>query len=138
MKNYTTTIQAHKSKAEIELLLARNGAGKIMTEYDSKGNPITLKFCLVHQGKELCYSLPCRVDGIHSFLQAKKEAKFKTWNHALNVGWRILKDWVEIQISLIESEMADIEEVFLPYLLVASDATLYDRFIDDSQKLLNS
>ena len=44
---------------------------------------------------------------------------------AERTAWRIVKEWVVAQMALIETEMVDMEEVFLPYML-AGDRTLYD------------
>ena len=41
------------------------------------------------------------------------------WNdmeQARRTGWRILKDWVDSQIALMEIELVRIHEVFLPYM----------------------
>jgi hypothetical protein len=50
--------------------------------------------------------------------------------HCLNVGWRIVKNWIESQTALIEIEMAQIAEVFMPYLVIN------DRGETLSQKIL--
>lgn len=51
-------------------------------------------------------------------------AKIK--KQAAMTAWRILKDWVAAQLAIIETEMVVIEQVFLPYLLLDKDTTLYD------------
>ena len=51
---------------------------------------------------------------------------YKKDGQPARVAWRILKDWVEAQMAIIEAEMASIEEVFLPYLL-RGDHTLYQE-----------
>ncbi len=35
-------------------------------------------------------------------------------------------DWVRAQLAIIETEMVSIEEVFLPYLLMKDDKTLFE------------
>ena len=37
-----------------------------------------------------------------------------------------MKDWIEAQLAIVEAEMVDIEEVFLPYALNELDQTLYE------------
>lgn len=33
--------------------------------------------------------------------------------HARNVGWRILKDWIDLQMALVEVKMRKLEQIFL-------------------------
>ena len=40
------------------------------------------------------------------------------------VAWRILKDWIEVQLALLDTGMVELEEISLPYLL-QGDQTLY-------------
>ena len=50
---------------------------------------------------------------------------------ARRVAWRILKDWIEAQIALLESGMVEMEEIFLPYMLAGpGDRTLYKALVD--------
>lgn len=44
------------------------------------------------------------------------------------VAWRIVKDWVEAQMALIESGLAELPEVFLPYAVKPDGRTVYDEF----------
>ena len=43
------------------------------------------------------------------------------------VAWRICKTWLEAQITLINLEQAKIEEVFLPYLVMPNNNTLFEE-----------
>ena len=45
---------------------------------------------------------------------------------AQKVAWRIIKDWVEAQMAIVEAQMADVAEVFLPY---AVTNTGYDELL---------
>ena len=38
-------------------------------------------------------------------------------DQARRTAWRILKDWVQAQMALLETNMVDMEEIFLPYML---------------------
>ena len=52
---------------------------------------------------------------------------------AERVAWRVLKDWLEAQLALIEAGVADMAEVMLPYLHVAPGVTLYRAYLDNEQ-----
>ena len=46
IKNYTTKIDVFESLGEIQGALARNGARKIMVDYDDRGRPVGITFGL--------------------------------------------------------------------------------------------
>src|SRR5438552_18436509 len=43
---------------------------------------------------------------------------------AVRVEWRIVKDWVEAQLALIETRMVTAQQVFLPYAIMRDGRTL--------------
>ncbi len=43
------------------------------------------------------------------------------------MAWRICKDWIEAQLAIVEAEMADMVEVFLPYAQTESGETVYEQ-----------
>lgn len=44
------------------------------------------------------------------------------------MAWRIVKDWVEAQMAILESEMVQMEEIFLPYMVSASGQTFFEAY----------
>ena len=54
---------------------------------------------------------------------------------AYHTAWRIIKDWVEAQLALLETEMVDFEEVFMPYILSGRE-TLYQALSEGRVKAL--
>jgi len=47
---------------------------------------------------------------------------------AHRVGWRIIKDWLDAQLTILQIEMVKIQELFLPYVYDAqSDQTLFQK-----------
>ena len=67
----------------------------------------------------------------------KKNSGVKdTEEQAEKVAWRILKDWVDAQMALIEIEMVKMEEVFLPYTIIDNfGTTVYER-LEQTQLML--
>ena len=57
-----------------------------------------------------------------------------TWQQAERVAWRILKDWVEAQMALLDIEMVRFEEIFLPYIEVQGQ-TVFEK-LEEKQFLL--
>jgi hypothetical protein len=132
IKNYTTSVSSIKTIGEIQSLLARKGAAKIMTEYDKNGEANALCFILVINGGEFPFALPIRVEAIYKVLEGeRKKGKLPksllSQDQAKRIGWRILKDWVDSQLALVEIGMAQMEEVFMPYLYnPLTKKTLYE------------
>jgi len=52
---------------------------------------------------------------------------YQNKEQAVRTSWRIIKDWVEAQMALVESELADVSEVFLPYAITQNGSTLYEE-----------
>ena len=55
---------------------------------------------------------------------------FRTPAQALRVSWRIVKDWVEAQMAIVDTKMVTLDQVFLPYVIMPDGRTLYERVRD--------
>jgi hypothetical protein len=44
------------------------------------------------------------------------------------VAWRIIKDWVEAQMAILESQMVQMEEIFLPYMVNRQGQTFFEAY----------
>lgn len=132
IKNYTTEIDAVRTAGELSSLLAQKGARAIQIEYlaDSGGIPESLAFALDINGQRLMYKLPARAEGVLATLKRDRvEARYCNIAQARRIAWRILVDWVKAQIAIVDMGSADLQEVFLPYMIVASGETVYQRFL---------
>ncbi len=140
VKHYTTTIPAAKTIAEIHQLLSENGAQGIATEY-KEGRAITVFFKLAYQGKSLAFRLPAKPQEVYNALFKDKQGKdlyFEPrWQKSEKIAWRICKTWLEAQMTLVNLEQAKIQEVFLPYLVVGENKTLYEH-MEQAQFMLPS
>lgn len=126
--NYTTTIESEKSIMEIQKCLVKHGANKIVTDYEN-GIPKAVTFCLNIQETLVAFSLPANTRGVLKAMEKDKNVpKSKcTEEQAQRVAWRIVKDWVEAQMAIVEAQMADMAEVFLPYSITKNGTTLYNE-----------
>jgi len=136
--NYTTTVAFDKTIGEINGILAKRGARKIVTDYDEQGNPIALTFSMSIQAKPVFYSMPCNWDGVLRAMQkdSKVPGKFCNKEQALRVSWRIIKDWIDAQMAIIDAQLAKVEEVFLPYAITKSGDTLFKHIESGKSNLL--
>lgn len=125
IKNFSTSIPAEKTIAEIEVMLAKHKAKKIMKEFDDKGLVTRLSFTIDTENGEMPVKLPMNKAGlmdVFKFQVHQKKLPRKFWGsewseeQAMRVGWRIIKDWLDAQLSLLDIEMVKISEIFLPYI----------------------
>lgn len=123
LKNYTTKIPALQTVGEIQAILAAHGAKKILIDFD-EGHVVGINFFIDTSLGMRAFSLPARVDGVAAAL-AKQGVKCDP-QHAEDVAWRILKDWIAAQMAFLESEQAALDEIFLPYMVNQNGTTLYE------------
>ena len=139
--NYTTTVDSFKTVSEIEYILMKHKAKSIMKNYD--GETITGLSFLIDTGlQQIPVRLPVKVDECLKVLKKEKRENPRkqikdTKEQAERVAWRILKDWVEAQMALLDIEMVRFEEIFLPYIEVNNGQTIYER-LREQQFLLES
>lgn len=133
--NYTTQINPFKTVTEIQQILVKHGAKKIMQDYDEKGAISAVCFLINTPLGEQGIRLPANIDAVDRVLQKQKVKGGR--EQAERVAWRIVKDWVEAQMAILESQMVTIDEVFLPYIMNADGQTIYQLF-QSKQLLLGS
>ena len=139
--NYSTKISAQMSAAEISGKLAYMGANSVQIVYDERRLPVGISFIIQVTGSFVEFRLPCRWQGVKRAIEKDKSIPrtFKTDEQALRVSWRIVKDWIEAQMAIIESQSAELAEVFLPYAVNPnSGMTLFQTFEESPTRLLNS
>ena len=138
--NYSTTVDAYKTVAEIEQMLVRHGAKSIMKSYE--GEDVTSLSFLIDTGNgNIPVKLPVRLDDVLQVLTEQKKAHPKanikaTREQANRVAWRILKDWIEVQMARLDMQMVKFEEIFLSYIETADGKTVYEK-LEEKHFLLN-
>ncbi len=125
IKNYTTKIDCYQSIGEIQGVLAKNGARKIMIDYDNTGLPVGIAFAIQTQQQIQAFILPANIDGVMSVF--KKQNLKADIEQVKRTAWRNVRDWIMAQMAFIESGNVQMDEIFLPYL---SDGkkTLYQAY----------
>lgn len=125
IKNYTTKIDCYQSIGEIQGVLAKNGARKIMIDYDNTGLPVGIAFAIQTQQQMQAFILPANIGGVMSVF--KKQNLKADIEQAKRTAWRNVRDWIMAQMAFIESGNVQMDEIFLPYL---SDGkkTLYQAY----------
>lgn len=137
--NYTTTIDPFKTVSEIQKILVKHGAKAIMNNYDSNGRITSLSFLINTINGERGIKLPVRLESVYQILKNQNKKgevsnKFVSEEQAERIAWRILKDWVESQMAILETEMVKLDQIFLPFMTTKTGETIYELY--ETRKLL--
>lgn len=124
--NYTTKVNTYTTLGEIQVQLVKHGAKKIMQDYDDQGHITALTFLINTPSGPRGVRLPANVDAVHKVLTRQKIKCDR--EQAERVAWRIVKDWVEAQMAILESEMVQMDEIFLPYMVNNNGQTLFEAY----------
>lgn len=136
--NYTTSVPVTRTIGHIQTLLVKAGARSIMSDYDAGGAPVGIAFIIDTAHGPRTYKLPVAADRVHAILQADPavHGQQTTLEHAARVAWRILKDWIEVQLAIIQAEMVTLDQVMLPYMQAeVSGRTVYELYRDQQLTL---
>lgn len=124
--NYTTKVDVYTTLGAIQGQLVKHGARKIMQDYDNHGRIAALTFLIDTPAGMRGIRLPANVDKVHTVLQRQKVKCDR--EQAERVAWRIVKDWVEAQMAILESEMVQMDEIFLPYMVNNDGQTFFEAY----------
>jgi hypothetical protein len=145
IKNYTSEVPAYISMGIIERSLVQAGATDISKKYeDGVCRAITFRM-LVNQ-VPLFFQLPAKVDACFKALwgsmtpRGQQQADRKKWmDQAERTAWKIVADWVQIQLTMIQLEQVESLQVFLAYVYdPANDRTFYDALKENNFKQLTN
>lgn len=134
--NYTTEIAPEKSIGEITTMLVRAKAQAILTEFDGAGNAKAISFKIGTQFGVMSFCLPCNIAAVALVMNAQAKARnipgkyLNDVTQARRVGWRIIRQWIEAQLALVEVGNVKLEQVFLPYAQNANGVTMYDALVE--------
>ena len=136
--NYTTEVSAAKTVAEIQQLLASKGALSVSIDYAGSGEATAVTFKLMVAGHPLWFKLPANPDAAFDAMYTAGDIpnRFKTREQAKRVCWRILKDWVEAQLAIVQLKQASLDRAFFQYALDESTGlTVYEHWIENQKRL---
>ena len=124
--NYTTKVDVYTTLGAIQGQLVKHGAKKIMQDYDDDGHITALTFMVETPAGPRGIRLPANVEAVQTVLHRQKVKC--DWEQAERVAWRIVKDWVEAQMAILESEMVQMDEIFFPYMIAKTGQTVFQAY----------
>lgn len=128
--------------ARIEELLVEAGATDISKSYDENKRCSAIRFRMMTPTHgALFFEIPANVDACFKVLWKEirrpvADTRKRVEEQANRTAWKIVSDWVEVQVSMISLEQAVALQLFMPYVWNPNtNETLYKR-IENNPKLL--
>lgn len=130
--NFTTKIDAWKTVSEIQMILSKHGATHINIRNEGS-RPAAISFSIDYNGMPMNFLLPCNHKGVWTAIKNNSDIRneFRNEDQAFRTSWRIIKDWIEAQLAIVEAQLAPIQEVFIPYLVInGAGETLSNKILN--------
>lgn len=146
LKNYTSSVPVERSIMMIEKLLMDAGALNISKSMNPETKEVEGMIFLINENqKPILFKLPSKVEQCYKIMMKevsarsayKKEVVANKRAQAQRTAWKLLYDWVSIQVSMIQIEQVELMEVFLPYAYdMQNDQTFFQKLKDSGFKQL--
>jgi len=123
--NYTSGVDAATTISRIEARLVAAGASGISKTYSPHQQVEALVFTIDLGDRHYSLRVPAKIEPCYEAMWAqycrehrrpREEAKARIRAQAARTAWRLVEDWVNVQVSLILMRQAEWMEVFLPYV----------------------
>lgn len=143
IRNYTSSVPVINSINYIEHRLSSAGATHIAKFYENN-RPIGMIFQINQNNIPLTFKLLAKSESVFevlysSFKRPRPSTKDNIKMQADRTAWKILSDWIDIQVTMIQLEQAEFTEVFLPYFYdQKTNKTLFEKVASNELKLLNN
>lgn len=121
---------------EIQKSLIRVGAIGMNYSFDGTGKIVGLSFGLKIKDNPIGFMLPIQIDKVKAILKKDQNKRWDDDDYVYRVAWACMRDWVVAQMTMLESEMVDPLQVFLPYAQNKNGKTVYEQIVE-GKLLLN-
>lgn len=156
LKNYTSDVPVAQTIHKIEQVLIRCGVSGITKEYGPGGSISAMIFHVPSPvGGSMAVRLPARVheaqealwldyvdgdklsaDGQSLLWNARKKKSKKDFlEQGERTAWKLVQDWIEVQMSMVQMKQAEVLQVFMSYIWDGK-RTFYDQLKGDGFKML--
>lgn len=122
IKNYTSSVPADRSIMEVERILIKMGASHIAKEYDPDGKISCITFSIRQSDSHVPIRLPAKSESIkkiilNEYRRSPSKAQIEMAElQAERTAWKNVREWVELQATMIRLEQVEFMEVFMPYV----------------------
>lgn len=152
--NYTTEVPASRSIAEILEILQNAGASAIVMQYDADKRVSEVHFRINTSFGETAFAMPANVGAVTLAINAqiKEESQklrerkirvrripsrlYNDREQAERISWRIVKDWLEVNLAMNTIGSAKLEQVLIPFAVDHTGKTFYQHLIERGGPLM--
>lgn len=136
IKNYTTSIPAGRILENIQRILVQFEAQNSYFTYDGQGRIEAIAFKIVINDVLQGVLLPVEWVKVRALLE--QIGGYKDDEHAYRVALKNLQDWLDAQFAILQTQMVEFPQIFLPYMVNSDGKTLYSVLKESNYKLLSS
>lgn len=140
IKNSEITKSAGYYLEKVQTALIKHGAIGIQMMFDGDGRISSLAFALKNPNdtsQNISFQLPCEWRKFQIVIKNDGNRRWKEDEYCYRVAWANLKDWIEAQMALYETQMVTMPQVFLPFAMTRDGRTLSEVISQDPGLLLN-
>lgn len=133
-----TKVSIASSKAEIEMILDKFGCDMILHGLNRQLGIGMVSF----EYEDRSYRFEIRMPKLEDFMTTEsgrrrdKKVAEKERDKAGRSNWRILKVYIQSSLEMIRIGNSPIGEVFMPYMLISGDITMYQGFEPEIKELV--
>lgn len=129
-----TAVPADKTRGQVCALIAQfPGITEISQQLDD-GKVVGFKFTMSADQRILIFQLPVRTSRVVKQLMDRR--KTQPYDDEIpgiekkgeRIAWRQTMRWLEAQLAMVDTGLADVAEVFMPYVLGIDGTTFYERW----------
>lgn len=132
IKNYSSN--SKQTFDNIQKILIKHNAKSINFEY-KEGKVSGIIFVLEIKDKDYGFRLPARVENVKQIFD-KNGLRYDP-DQPYRTAWANIRDWIDAQLALVDTEQAKIEEVFMPYMVVDGNSqSLFEYYSNEGFKQL--
>ena len=142
---YTTVISVSRSVSEIQETLRVCGARSVTVEHDGLKQPCGISFWVETAHGPISFHMTVDTARIKQLLtdqwrKGEVPRSAISEGQPARVGWRQVKDWLDVQLAMIEIGLVTLDQIFLPYAVNSEGKTVYQLFSEDGRlgKLLGA
>lgn len=122
-----TYSQSKRVFEDIQKILRDHAAKSVTLDYDATQRVSAISFSLEIGGQILHFRMPARYENVEKIFSRQKGRRLTDVerDQAYRTAWANLRDWIGAQFALIETDMVETVEVFLPYMLNQAGETYF-------------
>ena len=127
----TTKKEPEETIAEIQKVLRHYNLKSFIADYEG-GQISGCIFAVEINDRQIPFKMPVKWEPLWKLAKEGKTKYIRDERQARRVAWRQVLRWIEAQLALVDTRMADFHEVFLPYIVNKEGLTVFQKFTEDN------